>query len=538
MSLACPACTTDQAETKSAPATDSLMHPIGDSSFSHFGLTDQEWSHLHLLTLLYRCRSCFPNKLDDLYGNQRDHHANLKTPCCPYQKVKMIWPPRLPDALIPLTCSFLEQEISESFLTNPIPQACGPVQCKVIKDGTRFELFLEIKDKIQFLNARVLFVENNAEREKSVKDEMRRLITKGVFHDRTERIPESIHSSNQMSLGSRLNATILKSGLLDKAEDILFKNKDVFLMSAKTGRFAWQGYNISKEPLIDDRMNENKIIGKLQSRLGGRAFALYDFEHTVKEIKKQDRTVKTFVKVPREVGIVQFTHHFFEQAGNPIRMKVLIPNRSFYHNKDIGTHLIYPTNKDTIDPATRSISAKPWWQSILNFFRLTPSILYDGKILLQYHAEEKHREATRAQSETKTTDQQRVDDDARSASNLKCNIGSQLKPPPERNSIDPHAFFSFETTNQEIEVYENLRPVWHDPMGAYVLHFDEGRVKAKSVKNFKLVRVQDDSKRTALQFGRVIDRNVFILDMQYPMTPLQAFSIALASIDPKYGLEI
>jgi tubby-related protein 1 len=81
-------------------------------------------------------------------------------------------------------------------------------------------------------------------------------------------------------------------------------------------------------------------------------------------------------------------------------------------------------------------------------------------------------------------------------------------------------------------------------MNAYVLHFDHHRVREKSVKNFKLVRqVPDESKPagatkqvTVLQFGRVADRNIFVCDYAYPLSPLAAFAICLSSIDPKLSV--
>jgi tubby-related protein 1 len=83
--------------------------------------------------------------------------------------------------------------------------------------------------------------------------------------------------------------------------------------------------------------------------------------------------------------------------------------------------------------------------------------------------------------------------------------------------------------------FENIKPVWHEDITAHVLHFDKNRIKEKSVKNFKLCQtgISDENKHesTVLQFGRIKDRNEFILDFSYPLTPLQAFSIALASID-------
>jgi tubby-related protein 1 len=42
--------------------------------------------------------------------------------------------------------------------------------------------------------------------------------------------------------------------------------------------------------------------------------------------------------------------------------------------------------------------------------------------------------------------------------------------------------------------------------------------------------------RVVLQFGRV-GQDEFTLDYQFPVTPLQAFAVALASLDPKLGCE-
>jgi tubby-related protein 1 len=80
-------------------------------------------------------------------------------------------------------------------------------------------------------------------------------------------------------------------------------------------------------------------------------------------------------------------------------------------------------------------------------------------------------------------------------------------------------------------------------MNAYVLHFDHHRVREKSVKNFKLVRTVPDELKpgatkqvTVLQFGRVADRNIFVCDYAYPLSPLAAFAICLSSIDSKLSV--
>ena len=58
------------------------------------------------------------------------------------------------------------------------------------------------------------------------------------------------------------------------------------------------------------------------------------------------------------------------------------------------------------------------------------------------------------------------------------------------------------------------------------------RVDKASVKNFQLIKENDSLGRIILQFGK-IDDNMFNLDFQYPLNPIQAFAIALSSIDSK-----
>jgi len=81
----------------------------------------------------------------------------------------------------------------------------------------------------------------------------------------------------------------------------------------------------------------------------------------------------------------------------------------------------------------------------------------------------------------------------------------------------------------------NREPSWNEDVGAYVLNFG-GRVTQPSVKNFQLVEVAGDAERVVLLFGRV-DRDRFTLDFQWPLSPLQAFAIALTSLDYKLGCE-
>ena len=62
-----------------------------------------------------------------------------------------------------------------------------------------------------------------------------------------------------------------------------------------------------------------------------------------------------------------------------------------------------------------------------------------------------------------------------------------------------------------------------------------GRVTHASVKNFQLVS-PDDHDTVVLQFGRT-GKDGFSMDYQWPLSPLQAFSIACSACDSKLACE-
>jgi len=88
----------------------------------------------------------------------------------------------------------------------------------------------------------------------------------------------------------------------------------------------------------------------------------------------------------------------------------------------------------------------------------------------------------------------------------------------------------------------NILPKWDAVHGGHVLNF-HGRVTESSVKNFQLklvgrygsnpeVSEAVDHTNVVLQFGRV-GKNEFTMDLQWPLSPFQAFSICTSSIDGK-----
>lgn len=78
---------------------------------------------------------------------------------------------------------------------------------------------------------------------------------------------------------------------------------------------------------------------------------------------------------------------------------------------------------------------------------------------------------------------------------------------------------------------QNRPPWWNVELGAFVLNFG-GRVKVASVKNFQLCE-NADQEHHIMQFGRIEGRHNFTLDFAYPLTPLQAFAVAISSLQSK-----
>jgi len=89
--------------------------------------------------------------------------------------------------------------------------------------------------------------------------------------------------------------------------------------------------------------------------------------------------------------------------------------------------------------------------------------------------------------------------------------------------------------HDNMNVFSNKKPQWDEQLEAYVLDFNN-RVTKASVKNFQLVDASDADEKVALQFGR-IGADKFIVDFGGPFSPLQAFSIALTSLDGKFACE-
>jgi tubby-related protein 1 len=79
----------------------------------------------------------------------------------------------------------------------------------------------------------------------------------------------------------------------------------------------------------------------------------------------------------------------------------------------------------------------------------------------------------------------------------------------------------------------NKVPIWNPSMSSLVLKFDRGRVLKASAKNFLCCLEEDvkndiDGTKGILQFGKT-HQSMYALDFRYPISPLQAFGIALST---------
>jgi hypothetical protein len=88
-------------------------------------------------------------------------------------------------------------------------------------------------------------------------------------------------------------------------------------------------------------------------------------------------------------------------------------------------------------------------------------------------------------------------------------------------------------SDNSLLILQNRPPWWNAEINAFVLNFG-GRVSVASVKNFQLVE-RTNQDYVMLQFGRIHGRHHFTMDLQYPLTPMQAFAIAISSLQSKFS---
>lgn len=82
-------------------------------------------------------------------------------------------------------------------------------------------------------------------------------------------------------------------------------------------------------------------------------------------------------------------------------------------------------------------------------------------------------------------------------------------------------------------VLASKQPRFNNATGKYSLNFG-GRIKTASVKNMQVTFAGQDD--VLLQFGKR-GKDEFVVDFQYPFTPLQAFAFGLTALAYKLANE-
>jgi len=112
-----------------------------------------------------------------------------------------------------------------------------------------------------------------------------------------------------------------------------------------------------------------------------------------------------------------------------------------------------------------------------------------------------------------------------------------FQPSEERDCVQER--YHYNSKDPQLLCLRNKAPSWNENTQSYVLNF-HGRVSVASVKNFQVEEAvetgEDKDSRVLLQFGRIGD-DTFTLDFEHPLTPLQAFAVALTSFDAKLACE-
>lgn len=103
----------------------------------------------------------------------------------------------------------------------------------------------------------------------------------------------------------------------------------------------------------------------------------------------------------------------------------------------------------------------------------------------------------------------------------------------------------FQKNDSTVYVLHQKKPQWNEKLKAFTLNF-HGRVTRASVKNFLLVYkgdYEDEEAYSSLESGKVSllfgkkGTNKFSMDVRWPLSIYQAFSICMSSFDPKLACE-
>ena len=235
----------------------------------------------------------------------------------------------------------------------------------------------------------------------------------------------------------------------------------------------------------DFRKQSVQYVGSLLSSPLG-------LEHTiVAPFRETNATRKSSQKAYIQLGFVRYTQNRIGRAVGPRRMEIALPNVSrpsyqensppvYYHEAvSSSSSLSFDSTEDSDDDTSCES------QSVDDSKKWTTKV---------------HRPANRTQT-----------------------LRSLLARGAEAMINDKTIIYG-----------SNVEPYWLEQIGAYSLDF-QGRVTLPSNKNFQLV-AGNRTNDIILQFGKVTslkNKEIYTMDVQWPLSPLQAFGICLSACDRK-----
>lgn len=391
------------------------------------------------------------------------------------------------DTTIDSLCCIYKQ--IEAIFPRGFPTLLIPPIASFINDGVNdYFLMNEILASLGLLRCRMKKKDSNYElwleiENNSHFDECRRLfqrydlgqpgirdaLIKGIYHH-LENISNSRAPCGDFKESSLL-ASIAKSELLDTTIRLLRDNKNILLLSAAPSLIKHY-YTISKPSF---QSLGPTVLGQ------------------VKANHKRDKCVITRQCAERH-------------------LEEMVVQMAYYNNQglfgiEIGVSSIMAQQRSTHKSHLQKLYASTC--SVFSALRKC-SLHVEGELEAQF---------TRARESRAHADQPSAGQE------IIWNLVATSKGPPSRALAAPKPGPS------QMSLYYNLKPRFNRMLGHFVLPFDDERIDVKSILNCKIVRADDSSKATILQFGRIKHKpHEFILDFQHPMSPFKAFAIALSAI--------
>jgi hypothetical protein len=251
------------------------------------------------------------------------------------------------------------------------------------------------------------------------------------------------------------------------------------------------------------RSNNVEVMGMVKSNMSG-------LEHTL-VVPTQDNVHGSNAMTNREVAAIHYTQNRVGALSGPRQMNVILPP-------------VRALTEDSTSPTGGSLPAPPALSSNgLSAVRvdLCPTGSSGGSGMM-YDSEDDDDD------DDDDAEPQRYVTVAHRALSKDTSMSSILKQQDKDKPRDKISFL----------FGRNKEPYWLESIRAYSLDF-QGRVTLPSNKNFQL-EMDTNREAVSLQFGKVVSADdgatshaVYTLDVAWPLSPIQAFGIAISSCDRK-----